>query len=123
MREKLKHFVSKDALNIEGLGKKGIDNFWKEKLIKYSYNIFNLDVNILKKFDGIYIFLYCVPFTNIFFERLIIKFARKTIYDIDDLVFLLKTSKEINKLEKELTLSHANACKLITEKNKNIQKT
>ena len=28
-KEKLKHFVSKDALNIEGLGKKVIDNFWK----------------------------------------------------------------------------------------------
>ena len=57
--------------------------------IKRIYQLF-----IIKKFDGIYIFLYCVPFTNIFFERLIIKFARKTIYDIDDLVFLLKTSKE-----------------------------
>ena len=34
---------------------------------------------------------------------------------------LAKTSKEIDKLEKELTLVHANACKLITEKNKNIK--
>ena len=52
LKEKLKHFVSKDALNIEGLGKKVIDNFWNKKLIKYSYDIFNLDINILKKFDG-----------------------------------------------------------------------
>ena len=52
LKEKLKHFVSKDALNMEGLGKKVIDNFWDKKLIKYSYDIFNLDVNILKKFDG-----------------------------------------------------------------------
>ena len=52
LREKLKHFVSKDAFNIEGLGKKVIDNFWDKKLIKYSYDIFSLDVNILKKFDG-----------------------------------------------------------------------
>ena len=34
---------------------------------------------------------------------------------------LVKTSKEIDKLEKELTLCHANAYKLITEKNKNIK--
>ena len=34
---------------------------------------------------------------------------------------LVKTSKEIDKLEKELTLCHANACKLITKKNKNIK--
>jgi len=52
LREKLKHFVSKDALNIEGLGKKLIENFWNEKLIKYPYDIFNLDLNILKNFDG-----------------------------------------------------------------------
>ena len=52
LREKLKHFVSKDAFNIEGLGKKVVDNFWNKKLIKYPYDIFNLDVNILKNFDG-----------------------------------------------------------------------
>lgn len=52
LKEKLKHFVSKDVLNIEGLGKKVIDNFWNKKLIKYSYDIFHLDINILKKFDG-----------------------------------------------------------------------
>ncbi len=52
LREKLKHFVSKDAFNIEGLGKKVVDNFWNKKLVKYSYDIFNLDINILKKFDG-----------------------------------------------------------------------
>jgi len=34
---------------------------------------------------------------------------------------LSKKSKEIKDLEKELTLCHANACKLITKKNKNIK--
>ena len=34
---------------------------------------------------------------------------------------LTKKSKEIDELEKELTLCHANACKIITEKNKNIK--
>ena len=52
LREKLKHFVSKDALNIEGLGKKVVENFWNKKLIKYPYDIFYLDLNTLKNFDG-----------------------------------------------------------------------
>ena len=52
LKEKLKHFVSKDALNIEGLGKKVVENFWNRKLIKYPYDIFNLDLNILKKVEG-----------------------------------------------------------------------
>ena len=52
LREKLKHFVSKDTLNIEGFGKKVVENFWNKKLIKYSYDIFNIDLNVLKNFDG-----------------------------------------------------------------------
>ena len=52
LKEKLKHFVSKDALNIEGLGKKVVENFWNKNLIKYPYDIFNLNLNILKKHEG-----------------------------------------------------------------------
>ena len=52
LKEKLKHFVSRDVLNIEGLGKKVVENFWNRKLIKYPYDIFNLDLNILKKIEG-----------------------------------------------------------------------
>ena len=52
LREKLKHFVSKEALNIEGFGKKVVENFWDKKLIKFSYDIFDLDLNILKNLDG-----------------------------------------------------------------------
>tara|TARA_Y100000590_G_scaffold163292_1_gene187205 strand:- start:399 stop:2441 length:2043 start_codon:yes stop_codon:yes gene_type:complete len=52
LKEKLKHFVSKDALNIEGLGKKVVENFWNKKLIKYPYDIFNLNFKILEDFDG-----------------------------------------------------------------------
>ena len=52
LKEKLKHFVSKDVLNIEGSGKKVVENFWNRKLIKYPYDIFNLDLNILKKIEG-----------------------------------------------------------------------
>ena len=52
LKEKLKHFVSKEALNIEGLGKKVIDNFWSDKLIKYPYDIFDFNINKLEKFEG-----------------------------------------------------------------------
>ena len=41
--EKIKHFVSKDAFNIDGFGKKIVENFWKLKLIKFPQDIFKLD--------------------------------------------------------------------------------
>ena len=41
--EKLKHFVSKDAFNIEGFGKKIVENFWKLKIVKFPQDIFRLD--------------------------------------------------------------------------------
>ena len=51
-KEKLKHFVSKDALNIEGLGKKVIDNFWNFNLIRLPSDIFNLNYKNIEKLDG-----------------------------------------------------------------------
>ena len=50
--EKLKHFVSKEAFNIDGFGKKIVENFWKLKLIKYPQDIFNLDYNKIEKLEG-----------------------------------------------------------------------
>ena len=50
--EKLKHIVSKEAFNIEGLGKKVIDQFWKLKLIQIPSDIFELDFEKIKKFRG-----------------------------------------------------------------------
>ena len=50
--EKIKHFVSKDAFNIEGFGKKIVENFWKIKLIKLPQDIFNLDYKKIEKLDG-----------------------------------------------------------------------
>ena len=50
--EKLKHFVSKDAFNIDGFGKKIVENFWKLNLIKFPYDIFNLDYSKVIKLDG-----------------------------------------------------------------------
>tara|TARA_X000000950_G_scaffold98086_1_gene124049 strand:+ start:2466 stop:4502 length:2037 start_codon:yes stop_codon:yes gene_type:complete len=51
-KEKLKHFVSKDAFNIEGLGKKVIDQFWDLNLIRYPYDIFNLNFKKIESLDG-----------------------------------------------------------------------
>ena len=50
--EKIKHFISKEALNIDGLGKKVVENFWNLKLIRYPQDIFNLDYAKISKFDG-----------------------------------------------------------------------
>ena len=50
--EKLKHFVSKDALNIEGLGKKVIEKFWDLKFIKFPNDIFNLDFQKISGLEG-----------------------------------------------------------------------
>ena len=51
-REKLKHIVSKEAFNIEGLGKKVIDQFWELSLIKEPADIFQLDFNRIRNFEG-----------------------------------------------------------------------
>ena len=50
--EKLKHFVSKDAFNIDGLGKKIIENFWNLKLIRLPQDIFRLDYNRIENLEG-----------------------------------------------------------------------
>ncbi len=50
--EKLKHFVSKDAFNIDGFGKKIVESFWKLKFIKYPQDIFKLDFSKIENLDG-----------------------------------------------------------------------
>ncbi len=50
--EKLKHFVSKDALNIEGLGKKVVEKFWNLKFIKYPDDIFKLNYVKISELEG-----------------------------------------------------------------------
>ena len=50
--EKIKHFVSKDAFNIDGFGKKIVENFWKINLVRLPQDIFNLDFNEIEKLDG-----------------------------------------------------------------------
>ena len=50
--EKIKHFISKEALNIDGLGKKVVEKFWDLKLIRFPQDIFNLDYNQISKLEG-----------------------------------------------------------------------
>jgi len=52
LREKLKHFVSKEALNIDGFGKKIIQNFWDLDMIRYPADIFNLNFKKISTLDG-----------------------------------------------------------------------
>ncbi len=50
--EKIKHFISKDALNIDGLGKKVIEKFWDLKFIRLPQDIFKLDFEKISNLDG-----------------------------------------------------------------------
>ena len=50
--EKIKHFVSKEAFNIEGLGKRVVEQFWSLKFIKLPFDIFNLNYKKIEKLDG-----------------------------------------------------------------------
>lgn len=51
-KEKIKHYVSKDAMNIEGLGKKVVENFWNLDLIKFPQDIYKLNFNKISNLEG-----------------------------------------------------------------------
>ena len=50
--EKIKHFVSKDAFNIDGFGKKIVENFWNIKLVRLPQDIFKLNYKKLEELEG-----------------------------------------------------------------------
>ena len=50
--EKIKHFISKEAMNIDGLGKKVVENFWALHLIRFPQDIYKLDYNKISNLDG-----------------------------------------------------------------------
>ena len=51
-KEKLKHIVSKDSFNIDGLGKKVIDQFWELKLIRKPSDIFTINYSKIRGLEG-----------------------------------------------------------------------
>ena len=51
-REKIKHFVSKEALDIEGFGKKIVEDFWSSNFICLPQDIFTLDYKKIEKLEG-----------------------------------------------------------------------
>ena len=50
--EKIKHFVSKEAFNIDGFGKKIVESFWNLKIIRLPQDIFNLNYDKIVKLEG-----------------------------------------------------------------------
>ena len=50
--EKIKHFVSKDALNIDGLGKKVVEKFWEKNFIRFPQDIFTLNYKKIENLEG-----------------------------------------------------------------------
>ena len=50
--EKIKHFVSKDAFNIDGFGKKIVENFFKLRLVRFPQDIFKLNFEKIKRLEG-----------------------------------------------------------------------
>ena len=50
--EKIKHFVSKEAFNIDGFGKKIVENFWQLNLLRLPQDIFKLNYNKITKLEG-----------------------------------------------------------------------
>ncbi len=50
--EKIKHFISKDAMNIDGLGKKVVENFWDLNLIRFPQDIYNLNYDKISNLEG-----------------------------------------------------------------------
>ena len=50
--EKIKHFVSKEAFNIDGFGKKIVEKFWDLKFVRFPQDIFNLNFDKIEALDG-----------------------------------------------------------------------
>ena len=99
--EKIKHFVSKEAFNIEGFGKKIVENFWNLNLIKLPQDIFKLDFNRIENLEGwgkqsIINLKYSINLRkNISFERFIYALGIRHI-GLENAKLIAKNLKSIN---------------------------
>ncbi len=50
--ERLKHFVSRDAFDIEGMGEKHVQSFWEDKLVRQPGDIFRLTAKDIETREG-----------------------------------------------------------------------
>ena len=50
--EKIKHFVSKEAFNIDGFGKKIVEKFWQLELVRFPQDIFKLNYKKIETLEG-----------------------------------------------------------------------
>lgn len=51
-KEKLKHFVSTSAMDIEGFGEENIETFYKKGLLEKLPDVFDLDFDAIKEMEG-----------------------------------------------------------------------
>ena len=51
-KEKIKHFVSKEAFNIDGFGKKIVEKFWQIGFVRLPQDIFKLNYDKIASLDG-----------------------------------------------------------------------
>jgi DNA ligase (NAD+) len=52
LKERIKHFAKKDALNVEGLGDKIVDQFVDEGLVRHLHDLFDLEYDDLIGLEG-----------------------------------------------------------------------
>ncbi len=111
--EKIKHFVSKEAFNIDGFGKKIVENFWKLNLVKLPQDIFNLDYEKLKKVEG---------WGDLSVSNLRYSIENKKIISLEKFIYSLgirHIGQENAKLLAKHLKSAVNFLKLSTNKNMN----
>ena len=96
--EKIKHFVSKEAFNIEGLGKKVVEKFWDLNFIKLPFDIFGLNYSKIEKLDG-----WGILSSNNLRESI----EKSKNINLDKFIFSLGSSKIFNKALIELNFNNS----------------
>ena len=111
-KEKLKHIVSKEALNIDGLGKKVVDQFWNLKFIKEPSDIFKLDYPKIEKLEG---------WGKLSIENLKNAITRSKTISLEKFIFSIgirHIGQENAKILAAFFISIDGFCKLFTDKKK-----